>query len=70
MFLARAADAVLRRIVPTVEASAACTPGCRLRYTSCGSCRPRQTERYYTRSASCAWGAACKTVTCGNLPCD
>lgn len=70
MFLARASDAVLRRLVPRVDAAAACATGCRLRYTWCGSCSPRQTESYWYRRADCTWAYYCYSRTCGNLPCD
>lgn len=68
--IGRAADAVLRRLVPRVDAAAACTTGCRLRYTRCESCAPRQTEYYYYRYSNCSWGARCATRICGNFPCD
>lgn len=70
MLLARAADAVVRRLVPKVDAVAACRAGCVLRFTRCQTCRPRQTEYYYNRSSNCVWGAPCLTRICGNFPCE
>lgn len=68
VFLARASDAVLRRLVPRVEAAAACTTGCRLRYTWCG-CSPRRSESYWYRRSDCSWAYHCYSRTCGNYPC-
>jgi hypothetical protein len=64
MVLAKAADAVLRRLVPQVEAGAACSTACQYRYEFCKD--NRVYFSYWTRFTSCAWNKWCYSRRTGN----
>lgn len=66
MVLAKAADAVMRRLIPQVEASAACAVGCQVRNEYCKN--QRVYFRYYYRNSNCTWGAYCYERRTGH-PC-